>query len=180
MRLISAAVPFLLIISAFNEPITNEQSTDYAFSNAGIFQLNVNSTYYLHTTMYYIFALGELWMATSYCHLSIPLNLDNLKRKIEYLENVVATLMSAQKQSGSVIEKTVVLKAQEDLFFVKSAYDDLVNFLKPPNPQEIQKRFLGALMGGLISGNSTSLIRKKIVTVFVNFTLLFRNFIRTF
>ena len=56
-------------------------------------------------------------MATSYCHLSIPLSLKSLKRKIEVLQDAVKTLMDAHKHSSSKIEKSIVLKAQEDLFF---------------------------------------------------------------
>ena len=37
MKLISVLLPVLLFMSAFNEPISNDQATDYAFSDAGTF-----------------------------------------------------------------------------------------------------------------------------------------------
>ena len=68
------------------------------------------------------------------------------------MQDAVKTLMDAHKNSGSKIEKSIVLKAQEDLFFCQRAYDDLENFLKSPSQDQMQKRFLGALAGGLIAG----------------------------
>ena len=79
------------------------------------------------------------------------MSIASLKTKIEYLAKAVNILMEANKQHGGVIHKTAVLKAQEDLFFVQQGYDDLEYFLKPPEP-EMSKRFLGAFVGGLISG----------------------------
>ena len=35
MKFISVSLPVLLFMSAFNEPISNDQATDYAFSDAG-------------------------------------------------------------------------------------------------------------------------------------------------
>ena len=68
------------------------------------------------------------------------------------MQDAVKTLMDAHKHSSSKIEKSIVLKAQEDLFFCQRAYDDLENFLKLPSQDQMQKRFLGALAGGLIAG----------------------------
>ena len=57
MKLISVLLPVLLFMSAFNEPISNDQATDYAFSDAGticpIFYSTILNTLQckLHTTL---------------------------------------------------------------------------------------------------------------------------------
>ena len=73
------------------------------------------------------------------------------------MERAVKLLMDGHKRHGGVIDKTAVLKAQEDLYFCKQGYDDLAYFLKSPH-QNREKRFLGAFVGGLISGTLFGLL----------------------
>ena len=78
----------------------------------------------------------------------MPLSIKNLHRKIELLEDAVNSLIEAQKTHKDLDFRALTLKAQEDLYFCKTNYENLAFFIKPPATK--QKRFLGSFLGGLI------------------------------
>lgn len=98
---------------------------------------------------------------------AIPLSIASLKPKIEYLEEAVRSLSNAQKQHGSVIHKSVLLKAQEDIFFCRQGYNNLAYFLRPLLSKK-NEIFLGTFNGDLISETQFGLFHAEKITSLKN------------
>ena len=68
----------LIILPTVQEPISDSDAANYAFSPA-----------------------GSLYLATAYSHIAIPFSIEPLIQKLKILKNSVDALGEAQRQHGS-------------------------------------------------------------------------------
>ena len=88
MRLLALLLLSCIILSE-EESISSKEASNYAFGLS-----------------------GELYLATSYSHLAVPLSLVTLKRKIDLLEDAVNHLINARKHHSETEFQSATLKAQ--------------------------------------------------------------------